>query len=543
MGSFPVVFLFDGVTIWLWGFYTVEHKSQAYVRITYEKEFETFLRSTLILGFSFFFFILISLIFIIQISIQMRKRQIYMIEAKRQWDRRLFALIASLVSYVIYITMTMKPQDVHYKNGIFIQFLGGFICLIPTFSKLKKYVYKINMYLTLKLKNDETVIYIAGEPFEICKHLIINIPVGQVNDIDSIDEAVDGYGEDIGYKFYIHEVELTPKEIFKGHCSNLQVWAENNYDTCLLRNNLAFPLLKRLTDVGDLKASSVFKDEIRKRFGSLYAPVQQYLICEGYLKYFSKSEKQELLAYVLNVDSGVLIGKNYFLNSQPEEAIEAYEHALKIEPINRIILKRLCKLSVIVEDYQKAFKYYKLVSEYYGLRNHDYLTLGDIYNDLCQYNDAIKMYRCILQRKEFKCRRDALLKLGELYFSELEIDRAKMMYWTAIESNPSDVRAWIKLSYLFHWEDKIYVAIETLKEGLRYRPHNTSLLFELRLLYKTNRNFWKYFKISIIYLIYKNKKRIIDVFKKDKQISNLPRRTKNKIIIDFKTIKEKILSY
>ena len=158
------------------------------------------------------------------------------------------------------------------------------------------------------------------------------------------------------------------------------------------------------------------------------------------------------------------------------------------------------------------------------------------------------MYRRVLQRKELNCRSQALLNLGDFYFSELEIDRAKKLYWDAIELNHSDVRAWIKLSDLFQREDKIHAAIETLKEGLKYRPHNTMLLFQLRLLYKTNRNFWEYFKISIIYSIYKNKKRITTVFTKDKQISNLPRGmfacgTGKKIIIDFEAIKEKILSY
>lgn len=32
---FPVVFLYDGVTIWLWGFYIVDHKSLAYYRLKY----------------------------------------------------------------------------------------------------------------------------------------------------------------------------------------------------------------------------------------------------------------------------------------------------------------------------------------------------------------------------------------------------------------------------------------------------------------------------------------------------------------------------
>ncbi len=45
---FPVVSVYDGVSIWLWGFYTVEHKNLAYFRITYEKEFETYFSSMLI---------------------------------------------------------------------------------------------------------------------------------------------------------------------------------------------------------------------------------------------------------------------------------------------------------------------------------------------------------------------------------------------------------------------------------------------------------------------------------------------------------------
>ena len=543
---FPVAFLNDGVTIWLWGFHIVEYESLEDFRITYEKEFETFLRSILFLSFLFLGLILFSLISIIRTSIQMKKRQIFLIEAKTIWASKSISLITSLIFYMIGITMEAK--DINYKSGALIQFLGGFLCLIPTFSRLKKRTFKINKYLTLKLKNDETIIYIAGESFELCKHLIISIPVGQIKNIDSIDEVVDGYGQNIEKKYYAHQVELTHKEIFRGHCSNLQVWAENGYDTRLLGSNLAFPLLKRLTEVGDLKASSVFKDEIRKRFKSLYAPVQKYLIFEGYLTFFSKSEKQELSEYVLNVDTWDLVGKNYFLQSQPEEAIKAYEHALKIDPINKTFLKRLCKLNVIVEDYQKAFKYYKILSEFYGLRNHDYLTLGDIYNDLCQSNNARRMYRRILQRKEFKCKRDALLKLGDLFFSELEIDRAKMRYWEAIESNPSDVRAWIRLSDIFQWEYKINAAVETLKEGLKYRSHNTILLSQLRLLYKTDRDFWEYLKISIIYLIFKNKKRIINVFKKEELISNLPRRPytcgrKKKKHFNFVATKEKILNY
>ena len=508
---FPVVSVYGGVNIWLWGFYTIEHKDLAYFRIKYVNEFETSFSSIRTISFGLFLWILIFLFSFIRSFIQLKKPQI----SVKNWDLehcpRPILFFGILFLYILLIKDFPK---VSYQSGIFLQFLGGFFCLIPSLSRLKKHNYKINKHLTLKLKGDETVIYIVNEPFEICKYLILNIPIGQVKDIESIDEVVDGYGENIENEFYEHDVELDPKELFKGHCSNLQVWAENNYDTCLLDRNLAFPLLKRLTEVGDLEASSVLKDEIRKRFKSLYSPVQQYLICEGYLKYFSSSEKQELMKYVLSVDSWVSIAEYYNSKFLEEEAIEAYEHALKIDPINKFILKRLCNHSVIIGDYPGALKYYKSLAEFYGLENHDYLSLGDIYIKLYQYNNAKRMYRRVLWGKELNCKSQALLNLGDLYVSEQAIDRAKRMYLDVIELNPNEVRAWAGLSYLFQREGKIPNAIETLKEGLGHRPFNAGLLIQLRLLYKSNKNYWNYTKISFTYRMHKIRNKIEAILKK-----------------------------
>ena len=490
---FPVISVYGGVNIWLGGFYTVKHKDLAYFRINYGNDFV--FRSIRAISLFFFLCILISLILVIKVSIQMKKRWISVNEAMAQWDRISLSFLFFLVIYIIFVTVVAKV--VYYKIGIFIQFLGGLTGLVPSLSRLKKYNYKINKYLTLKLQSYETVIYIAREPFQICKHLLINIPVGHVNDIESLDELVDDYGEERENEFFAHEVEITPKELFKGHCSNLQVWVENNYDTCLLNSNLAFPLLKRLTEVGDLKALSVFKEEVRKRFESLYPPVQQYLISEGYLEYFSISEKNELLKYVLSIDTWIAIAENYLVKCQKEDAIKAYEYALNIDPINKFILEKLYNLSKVTNNYQKALKYYKLLSEFYELKNLDYLTLGDIYSKLCQYSNAKRMYRRILWRSELNCEYQALVKLGDLYFSEKRIERAKRMYRDAIKLNPNEVRARIRLSDLFQTEGKIHQAIETLNEGLRDSPFNASLLLRLLLRYKENKNYWHYIKSSI----------------------------------------------
>ena len=119
----------------------------------------------------------------------------------------------------------------------------------------------INQYLKLKLEQRRTIIYVNNQPFRQCMYLLLNIPVDRIEDydeIDSIDEAAEKLdrsmerGHGVGNR-------ISPKEEFMGHCSNLQAWVENGYDTRILHRNLAFPLLKRLTAVGDPLAKKVFK--------------------------------------------------------------------------------------------------------------------------------------------------------------------------------------------------------------------------------------------------------------------------------------------
>ncbi|KKN27467.1 hypothetical protein LCGC14_0864390, partial [marine sediment metagenome] len=196
---FPAVSLYSDVNIWLWGFYTIEHKNLAYFRTKYVNEFETSFSSIRIINFGLFAWMLLFLTSTIRSLIQLKKSKDFVKNRDLQHCTRPILLLGCLLFYIL---MTKDFPEIQYKNGTFIQFLGVFICLIPSLSRFKKHNYKINKYLTLKLKGDETVIYIVNEPFEICKYLIINIPVGQVKDIESIDEVVDGYGENIENEFY-----------------------------------------------------------------------------------------------------------------------------------------------------------------------------------------------------------------------------------------------------------------------------------------------------------------------------------------------------
>ena len=86
------------------------------------------------------------------------------------------------------------------------------------------------------------------------------------------------------------QLNIPPETEFWAHCSNLQVWVEYGYNTKMLHRNLAFPLLKRLTEVGDSQAKRVFKEEIAKRFESGFEPVVKFLIIQGYMEYFTREE-------------------------------------------------------------------------------------------------------------------------------------------------------------------------------------------------------------------------------------------------------------
>ncbi|MDX1799189.1 MAG: hypothetical protein R3255_11115, partial [Candidatus Lokiarchaeia archaeon] len=169
-----------------------------------------------------------------------------------------------------------------------------FISIKPL-SNVKEF--KINDYLKLKLEGGQTHIYVKGRRFQQCMYLLLNIPVDRIeeyDEIDSIDEAAEKLDRSMeGNQNHIAG-RITPEEEFQGHCSNIQVWAENGYDTRILHRNLAFPLLKRLSEVGDPMAKRVFSEEIAIRLGSKHPTVIQFLTQNGYLRYLNHDEFESI---------------------------------------------------------------------------------------------------------------------------------------------------------------------------------------------------------------------------------------------------------
>ncbi len=153
--------------------------------------------------------------------------------------------------------------------------------------------FKLNEYIKLKLEDKTTNIYVKNVLFNQCKSLlfITTDKIRNLDEIRSIDEATEN--SPVLTQIRYREPKYYESE-FWGYCSNLQVWIENDYDTRLLHRTIAFPLLKKLTDVGDPKARKVFKEEIIKRFAIGYEPVRKFLRFERYLNYLEKEELKSL---------------------------------------------------------------------------------------------------------------------------------------------------------------------------------------------------------------------------------------------------------
>ena len=164
----------------------------------------------------------------------------------------------------------------------------------------ENFEFVINNFLTLRLEGEKTRIYVAGQRFQQCSFLLIDIPIEDISSLEEI-ESIDAAAERLDHslhprgeqKQFAYEI---PAEVeFWGHCSNLQVWAENGYNSKLLHMNLAFPLLRRLTEVGDPQANKIFKEEIINRYNSGIETVRKYLRSLHYLDYLSVEEFVSLI--------------------------------------------------------------------------------------------------------------------------------------------------------------------------------------------------------------------------------------------------------
>ncbi len=195
-------------------------------------------------------------------------------------------------------------------------------------------IFKINEYLKLKLEEGQTNIYVRGRLFNQCKFLLFSFTKDDLSDYDeinSIDEIKEKYDHSHEGRFRT----LNPKVAFWGHCSNLQAWYENNYDTRILHSNLSFPLLKKLMQCGDPKAKQVIKEEIALRFESNFPNVIKFLLEEEYL-FFLEFDEIETLSNNIDMSKWSSSERHRFLDQWHMKAIKSKD----IEKVSQVAEKK-----------------------------------------------------------------------------------------------------------------------------------------------------------------------------------------------------------
>ena len=181
-------------------------------------------------------------------------------------------------------------------------------------------IYKINEQITLKLENDKTNIYINGERFDQCKYLLLNLEAEAIPEYDgfkSIDEVFEYYGRTNERNKFI----LEPKQEFIGHCSNISAWVENHYNVNILHTSLSFPLLIRLSYLGDIKAKIALKEEIAERLLAKNRNTVLYFLETDYLFLFEVEELEFLFEQIcpslFDIEDQAILKKiNKLINSK-----------------------------------------------------------------------------------------------------------------------------------------------------------------------------------------------------------------------------------
>ena len=186
--------------------------------------------------------------------------------------------------------------------------------LITLKLEIRKFNTSLSLYGTEEL---ETNIYIKDKLFKQCKYLLLNIDLStkegykQQKHIESIDEAKELLSNEL--EGGSSKVNIPPETEFWGHCSNLQVWIENDYDWRILHSNLSIPLLRELSK-HDTLAKMRFKEQIIERV--VKGGFKAFKTFKTDLRLFTKEELFELLKEMDTEVIGEIIFGDVFKKEQ-----------------------------------------------------------------------------------------------------------------------------------------------------------------------------------------------------------------------------------
>jgi len=160
------------------------------------------------------------------------------------------------------------------------------MCLVEEFKTSISY-FTMAGYVS-KQRVLKTHIFVDGQKFQQCMYVILNEIPKEISG-ESIDEIIKN--TPIENKIGESSDVLKPEEAFFGHCSNIQAWVDHDYNPNCLDSRISFPLLKKLSEVGDEKAKRIFESEIDSRlFGDFINATIVILEIEFESRFFNKRQ-------------------------------------------------------------------------------------------------------------------------------------------------------------------------------------------------------------------------------------------------------------
>jgi len=176
---------------------------------------------------------------------------------------------------------------------------------------------------------------------------------------------------------------IDPKQEFIAHCSNMQAWVENDYNTQILHRTLAFPLLKKLVEVGDPKAKRAYKEELAYRLEANELNVVVYLIHGNYLKELSDDELEIIIENMKPGISKIILQAYLDKNltsprSKLPNHFDSKKMALVIED-DEIYLTSYERNNFTYKDYKKPFRL-KFLDKYSRTLYNTLIDFGIIWN-------------------------------------------------------------------------------------------------------------------------------------------------------------------
>ncbi|MBN2150785.1 MAG: tetratricopeptide repeat protein [Candidatus Lokiarchaeota archaeon] len=351
-------------------------------------------------------------------------------------------------------------------------------------------------------KQERVQVLVDGQPVLHCAFLVGNISISD-DEVSCIDDLAARKDVKRIKGSFVRNL-LSIKEEVLAHASNIQAWAEHDYNTRILHSNIAFPLLKALAIAGDVKAGRIFEAEIVERLRD-GTPATQKIIVESCEDHITTSLLRDLIEGCHDDKKVALLNRiGSFLGMKGEysRAIQATRMAIAIKADDNSTWLQLAHLLQWNNDVTGAIDAYKKALEIKPDDAPAWLELSSFFRRLGDEDSTIDALMHSLSTMDVQSLADpiprrflknyaeachftmavdnilasnskiaiAWVLKGDLLASNGNVDAAKQAFLTAIECNPQCAVAWYRLGRLHVRANDVKAAVVAYRQALRFQP-------------------------------------------------------------------------